>query len=133
MPLPKNTQLLLLILISCLLYGYVAYGITRTDFYPLIISVGLLFVTAYRFYSLAENRFGFLVVTALVFRILFLGYTPTLSQDYFRFIWDGRLLADGFNPYLYLPNDLISSNIKIPQAQQLYEGMGSLSAKHFSN
>ena len=29
---------------------------------------------------------------------------PGLSHDIMRFLWDGRLLANGVNPYLYRPN-----------------------------
>lgn len=53
----------------------------------------------------------FLFGSAVFFRLLLLGVTPNLSDDYARFVWDGRLLAHGFNPYLYLPADLIGSPI----------------------
>jgi alpha-1,6-mannosyltransferase len=36
---------------------------------------------------------------------------PHLSDDYARFVWDGRLLAHGFNPYLYLPRSLLGTAI----------------------
>jgi hypothetical protein len=43
-------------------------------------------------------------------------------------------LAQGFNPYLYLPNDLIvSPDFVLSQSQQLYKDMGGLSAEHYSN
>jgi len=29
---------------------------------------------------------------------------PSLSDDIFRYVWDGRVLAHGINPYLYPPN-----------------------------
>src|SRR4051812_23190448 len=30
---------------------------------------------------------------------------PSLSDDVFRFLWDGRVQAAGINPYLYPPDD----------------------------
>lgn len=42
---------------------------------------------------------------ALLFRLTMLASPPTLSNDIYRYIWDGRLLSDGINPYLYAPED----------------------------
>ncbi|WP_366927372.1 mannosyltransferase [Winogradskyella sp.] len=59
---------------------------------------------------------------------------PNLSQDFFRFIWDGRMILEGFNPYLYTPDSFIQNgNLPISQAQELYDGMGALSSSHFTN
>jgi hypothetical protein len=38
---------------------------------------------------------------ALLFRGILLFTSPTLSDDVFRYIWDGHLLGEGVNPYLY--------------------------------
>jgi alpha-1,6-mannosyltransferase len=44
------------------------------------------------------------------------------------------MLLEGWNPYLYLPKTLIEQGIApMPQAQELYEGMGELSAQHYTN
>ena len=75
-----------------------------------------------------------LFVAAIMFRVILIFSVPNLSQDFYRFIWDGRLMMYGYNPYLHLPADLISTpGFNMPQAQLLYEGMGSLSAAHHSN
>ena len=59
---------------------------------------------------------------------------PNLSQDYFRFLWDGHLLLQGGNPYLQTPDVLIESGATgIPNAAVLHEGMGALSSRHYSN
>ncbi len=60
--------------------------------------------------------------------------TPNLSQDFYRFIWDGRMILEGFNPYLYTPFSFIEhQNYPIAQAHELYFGMGELNASHFTN
>jgi hypothetical protein len=65
---------------------------------------------------------------------MFLFAIPNLSQDFYRFIWDGRMILEGFNPYLYTPNSFIlNGKFPIDQAQDLYNGMGELSASHFTN
>ena len=36
-------------------------------------------------------------------RAIPLAWPPFLSSDLFRYVWDGRVQAQGINPYLYLP------------------------------
>lgn len=132
------------LLASIGLYGYIGYMLERTEFAALVISYGLLFVLFFQMMRLQKNtrgkaelseaNFSFLVAAAVLFRLVFSVAVPHLSQDYFRFIWDGRLLLEGMNPYLHLPKDLITQkHFYLANAQELYVGMGSLSASHFSN
>jgi len=59
---------------------------------------------------------------------------PNLSQDFYRFIWDGELVLSGINPYLQTPDAIMANGeILLSNAQELHNGMGSLSARHFSN
>jgi hypothetical protein len=48
-----------------------------------------------------------LINASLVLRLLLLFMLPNLSDDYFRFIWDGRLLAAGEAPFAHLPRELL--------------------------
>jgi hypothetical protein len=36
---------------------------------------------------------------------------PTGSDDYYRYIWDGKVQTDGINPYLYAPNDSVLNHL----------------------
>jgi hypothetical protein len=81
-----------------------------------------------------KNNLKTLAFVALIFRLLCLLSLPNLSQDFYRFIWDGRLIANGFNPYLFTPERFIASNPDvIAQSNDLIAGMGELSANNFSN
>ncbi len=40
---------------------------------------------------------------ALLFRMMLVGQSPWLSNDIFRYLWDGRLLDHGINPYTFPP------------------------------
>ena len=42
---------------------------------------------------------------ALAMRIVVLLAPPFLSSDVYRYVWDGRVLAAGINPYRYIPTD----------------------------
>ena len=43
------------------------------------------------------------IVAAVVLRLIFLPVTPSLSDDYHRYVWDGRVQLAGVNPYKYRP------------------------------
>ncbi len=45
------------------------------------------------------------LAVAVVLRLLALPLTPSLSDDVYRYVWDGRVAASGANPYLLAPDD----------------------------
>jgi len=45
------------------------------------------------------------VAFAALFRISILFAPPLLSDDVYRYVWDGRVQAAGINPYQYIPAD----------------------------
>src|SRR5690554_5340884 len=95
---------------SIAFYLSFAYGLDRTDFVKLIFLYAALFYLAYLFIEKWKQKFGILVGIGIVFRLVFLFAIPNLSQDFYRFIWDGHLMAKGVNPYWFTPkmyfNDL---------------------------
>ena len=46
----------------------------------------------------------FILGVAALMRVLFL-FAPPYSTDIYRYVWDGRVQADGINPYRYIPED----------------------------
>jgi alpha-1,6-mannosyltransferase len=40
---------------------------------------------------------------ALVYRLLLVPMTPSLSDDFFRYVWDGFIQGQGYNPYRFPP------------------------------
>ena len=51
---------------------------------------------------------------AIVLRVGFLLMTPSLSGDIYRYIWDGRVVNAGFNPYLHVPADPLLVALRDP-------------------
>lgn len=45
------------------------------------------------------------LVALAVFGLVWVFAPPVLSDDVFRFVWEGRLWREGFNPYRLAPND----------------------------
>lgn len=50
-----------------------------------------------------ENKLGVIAAGALLFRLIMLLSPPSLSSDIHRYNWDGKVLAQGINPYRFPP------------------------------
>ena len=136
--LKKNRTTILLVLICLLFYIVFAYDLERSDFIKLITLIGILFFITNKIIQINKDCFWLLTGIGITFRLLFIVTLPNLSQDFYRFIWDGRLISQGISPYLFTPENYIedasnSFGVIINQAQELYNGMGSLNGSHFSN
>jgi len=129
----KNTAVSI-IGISVILYIIWAYNLARFEHSKLLLIYSVLFGSYYFIVKNQKIKESWLSYLAVLFRLLFLVAIPNLSQDFYRFVWDGRLILEGLNPYLHTPDELMESSIGLfPQMNTLYEGMGALSAKHYSN
>lgn len=129
-----NRFSILLIVAGLLFYWSFSYQLERTDFTKMISLWAALFFVSYKIIQLNPDNYKLLAITALLFRVVFLFVIPNLSQDFYRFIWDGRMLLEGFNPYLSLPEVWIAQgDAPIAQAQELYTGMGTLNGSHYTN
>jgi alpha-1,6-mannosyltransferase len=92
--------------VSIILYVSIAYFIERenTEFL-LLVWAGLF--AAYFYWLKFPPKNG--VRWGIFFRILFLVAIPTLSDDVFRFIWDGNLLVNNINPYEFTPKEVLDN------------------------
>ena len=50
---------------------------------------------------------GVIIMAAAVFRILFLFRAPELSDDLYRYLWDGMQVLNGHNPFLTAPSEIL--------------------------
>ncbi len=129
----KNIYTLIAVLLSCLGYYYFNYELIRGNFYSLLFCYSVLFLLFLLIYK-KETNWKLLVFTFILFRIVLLFTVPNLSQDFYRFIWDGRMILNGYSPYLYLPETYLNAKFILPsQATELVAGMGELNASHYSN
>ena len=129
-----NKTPLLLVLLSILFYGAFAYDLVRTDYTKLIMLYSALFILFYKLVQHFKSNTQFLTYLAFGFRAIFILAIPNLSQDFYRFIWDGRMILEGINPYLFTVESFISQGeFPVADAQALRTGMGELNASHFTN
>lgn len=54
---------------------------------------------------LSASRLSFLLFCGALLRITLIGRPPDLSDDVFRYLWDGRVAAAGISPYALPPSD----------------------------
>jgi alpha-1,6-mannosyltransferase len=104
--------------LSAVAYCLLAYATPRTQFYQLLF----LFVLAFGGYALilrAKPGISQGMLWAVGLRLLFLPALPLLSDDYFRFLWDGALVVQGKNPYLSLPSAFLTqTHAAVPGVSQ---------------
>jgi len=130
----NKTGTFLVVLVLCCTYIYLGYFLERTQFSLFLGLYFFAFVFSYFLYIKHKNNLKILIGSSLLFRILLIAAIPNLSQDFYRFIWDGRMLLEGLNPYITTPESWIAShNFPIAQAQELYNGMGDLNGSHYTN
>ncbi len=130
----KRNNTVVLTLVSVIFYFLFAYFLERAEFNKLFILYLGLFYCFYFLIQKHKNNFSFLVIILIFFRLIFLFAIPNLSQDFYRFIWDGRMIFEGLNPYLSLPETFINQqNYPVNQAIYLYSGMGDANGSHYTN
>jgi hypothetical protein len=60
----------------------------------------------------AALRLRYVVMAALLVRLAFLPTVPSLSDDYHRYIWDGRVQLAGVDPYRHPPSSPLLDRIE---------------------
>ncbi len=131
MILKNKFSLWLLLFSSIIIYSLIGFFIRREEFFILIISFIFLFI--FQLYFLKKKiNLKSIFILGVVFRLTLIISVPELSQDFYRFIWDGSIQILGINPYLYKPDTLINY-VQFPLSDLLFSKMGNLSAMNFSN
>ncbi|MEM1408694.1 MAG: hypothetical protein AAGG59_18065 [Bacteroidota bacterium] len=108
----------LFITLSGAIYIYLSYFAQRYNGVPLIFSFALLFLFYWYTYQKAIIQWKQLILISLLFRLLLLFSIPNLSDDIYRFIWDGKLLGEGIHPFAHLPSWFVN-NDRLPESLDL--------------
>lgn len=87
----------------------------------------LLYLLAYRMVDGDKDReVSFFLILAVALRAVLVFAAPSLSDDVYRFVWDGRLLLQGINPFDHLPAHYIENGFQVPGIdEQLYRELNS--------
>ncbi|MGH1336466.1 MAG: hypothetical protein ACRBFS_10090 [Aureispira sp.] len=124
-------QSVLLLTTALALLAALAYEIPRTDFTTFISCYAALF-TVYGIWiyrapkTFKAEHWRYYLGGALLLRLVFGAALPELSDDFWRYLWDGRLLSHGINPYQYVPSALLEQPIyEQAHLAQLYPYLNS--------
>src|SRR5687767_8522266 len=124
---PANYVLAFILFVLVCLLGYTTQRhetITLLTLYSLFFAAYVWVIS-----KSTEDQLSFWIICAIGLRLLLLFAVPNLSDDFYRFIWDGRLLAAGHHPFAHPPSYYIENAITIPGADhELYE---KLNSKHY--
>ncbi len=102
---PLRSRLVIGISLSALTV-YLGYWVERADFGAFIAAYGAFFalyawVLTRREWSAADQRW--FIGLGIALRAVLLFSIPNLSDDFYRFLWDGRLAAHGIHPFAHPP------------------------------
>ena len=101
-----------------------AYEIPWTDrptaaLVAIMMAAGLAYlglVAAQSRAGLQRAWFGSLIALGMALRVAMLFSTPVYEDDFYRYFWDGALVAKGLNPYAQAPNDVLPVDFPLAEA-----------------
>lgn len=99
-------------ILSAALTLYIGYFVPRESTIELISAYTLLFASVIIIFRKLDNGDEDLAYYwGMLLRVLLIASVPKLSDDIFRFVWDGRLLTSLEDPYKHLPAYFLDKNI----------------------
>jgi len=109
------------IALSTILYFIIAYVINRSDFvlfFGVFTFLFLLYLGIVRTVKQGVSSktpqpktIYLFILVGIIFRLLLIPVEPNLTDDYFRFYWDGLLSVHHISPYAYLPIELMENGL----------------------
>ncbi len=81
------------------------------------LAAGALFLAAARVVRSLANTggmFAWLIVVGALMRVTMAASTPMLENDFYRYLWDGAVLAHGVNPFRYSPEQVTDAPDSVP-------------------
>lgn len=95
---------------------FLGFGVDRTSLQSLL--TGFLISYAGYFFLVRKSRSGrelrALIIVGLLLRLALVFAFPLLSDDLYRFLWDGYLINDGRNPFAHLPAWYLEAGNEVP-------------------
>lgn len=105
-------KLILQFLIAINLIAYISFYIKVSEpivhftFVSIFLSIlYIIIVLIIKKSDIKQNQIISLIAIGILFRIILFPIGPIASDDVYRYLWDGKVQANGINPYTYAPTD----------------------------
>ncbi|MEQ9290381.1 MAG: hypothetical protein RIG77_25840 [Cyclobacteriaceae bacterium] len=106
--------------------AYIHYFVARES--SLQLSISYLLVFAIYLYAIRYLQFtkAQILTFSVLCRVAMFFALPGLSDDFYRFIWDGRLISHGINPFVHVPDFFMQQPTQLGTlSPALYEQLNS--------
>jgi len=122
----KHFRIPFLFFLFTMILCYLLWFVPRDNFEQSLlafISLSILMVMI----GLRSKNINLLILFGIIARITAVFAFPVLSDDIYRFIWDGLLISNGINVYAFTPISLVTSgmSVMIDNANQVYPLLNS--------
>lgn len=106
---------------------------TQTLFFPqnnfawFLTCMTIASLAYWRLANLAKTHFSFqqIIIFAVVIRLLLLVVFPNLSDDFWRYLWDGQLMNEGRNAFAHTPLELFKKKELSAYLAEIYPQLNS--------
>lgn len=95
----------------------------------LLSALFIIIIILIRKIELSKKVLVHTIFAGIIFRVILIPINPIASDDVYRYLWDGKVHANGINPYSYAPNDealkhlhseLLPEKVNFPHLKTIY-------------
>jgi len=121
-----NWKFLLATVVYVVSFAILMLHCNQEEFQAIIFHYSLAFFAyIYFVFSRQAHSFYALLALGIVLRLIAVYVFPNLSDDIYRFYWDGKLWADGIHPFDFTPRQLMEQGRLGEDYQASYELLNS--------
>ena len=92
---------------------YLGFRVDRTEFWSLFTAFSVAFAGYALIVGFSGRDLSRWLILGLLLRVMLVFAFPRLSDDVYRFIWDGNLVVAGQNPFARLPESYLAGGPEV--------------------
>ncbi len=136
----KNQKFVFILLVALFFILFLFFAVLKTKiiilYTILFITTSLIFILLFSLiirYKIPTKYIIWIIGLGIILKIALLFMHPIGSDDFYRYIWDGKVQANGINPYKFAPSDKALNNLRstnlpklvnYPEMKTIYPPLG---------